>query len=309
MQTTLNTFALTLAEGVVCLYPANADGSANTASPIWTGAPAENLTVRERWVKVETRPSGARYPRNHPLIPKYEVSIARVWVLQELNPAGLVTSYNEYVLDIVWTDEDTGDWHRETLYNVTISERSRASRNIDEGFTDELMFDAEYMTPPQGGTGSAPTITSTVPMVVQWVGPDGTFPLYTYDSTSHNFTEAVAGISAERAVLAYNPTNQSGVFTAQFNGSMAAALEVAANGGLDVTEIYQGAPDLTQVPRLDFMVGNLRVASLTSAGRLYAASFEDGTPEAGTGLFEIYCGAGLALTIGAAGVVADYYYE
>jgi len=304
-----NTFIFTLLEATISLYPANADGSPNTGSPIWTGVPAENLIAKERWIKTETRPSGAPYPRKHPLIQQYEISMARVWALQLTNTAGLVMAAGKYVLDVVSVEEETGNWHRETFYNVTISDRSRSSRSIDEGYTDELVFDAEYMAPPSGGLGAIPVITSAIPYVVQWVGADapGGVPLYIYDPVSHNFTEAVAGISAGRATLAYSPANQSGVFNLAFNGTT--VLQVQADGGLALTECFQGAPDLTQLPRLDFYYGNLRLGSVTSAGRLYAAAFDDGAPTAATGQFQFYGASALAFALSSTAAVADYIFQ
>jgi hypothetical protein len=305
-----DTFALALSEATVSLYPANGDGSPATTQPIWSGLSAENFSAREKWIKHETRPSGAAYPRKHPLVAQYEISIERVWGFQMENAAGFVTNSGYYVLDVLWTDEQTGYWHRETFYNVTISERSRRNQEIDRGFMDEQMFEAEYMSPPSGGPGTPPAISNQLPYTVVYVPAQGaalTQVIYTYDPTSHNFTEAIAGISAGTAVLAYNPSNKSGTFTVTFAGAGSPALEVMSTGALDETNCVQGMPDNSQVPRLDFYYGLKWCGSITASGTLYGSSFDDGTPSAGSGLFELFGGSALAVTMSPVAIQADNY--
>jgi hypothetical protein len=307
VDSTINTFVLTLLEATVSLYPANADGSANTGSPIWSGVAAQALAVREKWVKVQTRPTGSLQPRNHPLVAQYEILLGRVWGFLLTDTAGFVTLPQRYVLDVVWVDEDTGNWHRETFYNVTVSERSRTSKDVDGGFTDEQAFDAEYMTPPAGGTGVVPVISGVLQYSVVWVGPDGTLPLYSYDPGSYNFT-AVNDVSNRAQIVV-----KAGTFSISFGAAAtdnpvlettATGQGVALHGGL-----VQGAPDISVVPRLDFFFGALRVASVDANGNLYAFAFGDGAPAAGAGQFQIYAQSTLALTLGAAGAVANYWDE
>lgn len=306
MLPSLNTFTHTLLEATLNLYPSNPDGTPQLTSPIWVGVQAEHLSIRERWLKTETRPTASRFPRKHPLVQQWEVNIGRVWALQELNPAGPTFSNQYYVLDVVWVDEDTHYWHRETFYNVSISERSRSSRNIDEGFTDEQVFDAEYVDPPSGGNGTVPSISETLPLVVRWVGTDGTLDLYRYDATSHNFTEAVTGISSGRATIAYSP-NQSGSFSISFNGVGTPALQVHTDGTVIVGSLFQGAPLSGTVPRLDFFYGPTRIASLASDGTFYSASFDQATPAPGAGEFQIYSNSTLQLTLAATAATADVF--
>ena len=302
----MSLIALNLLECTVTLYPSQADGSPDLTSPIWTGVTVENLVVRERWMKAETRRSGSRWPRKHPLVQQYELSLGRVWSLQlPTAGGGLVMGRGYCVLDVVWVDGDSGDWHRETFYNVTISDRSRTSRDIDGGFTDEQVFDAEYMAAPSGGTGgpgAVPAITGGLPYVVKWnAGPDAApVDLYAYDPATHGFTEAAAGVAAPRATLAYT----AGVFTLTFAGASGPAMEVGTDGSLTVTAMAVGAPDRSQVPWVEFWYGPMRVACVTSGGRLYAASFVNGAAVDGVGKFGLTGGGVLAVTLAGTGVVA-----
>ena len=323
-----NLIALNQLESTVTLYPADSSGAPILTSPIWTGVTVENLTIRERWLKGETRPTGAPYPKRHPLIQQYELSLGRVWSLQvPTTDGGFIPQANYYVLDIVWQDGDTNDWHRETFYNVSISERSRTSRDIESGFTDEVAFDAEYMaapsggattdpsggagpiTAPSGGNGTVPPISAGVPMTVLWVGADGRVPLYNYASDTHAFTEVSAGISTSRATLAYSGSGGAAVFNVTFSGAGGPALQVEADGGLLVTALKTGSPDLSNVPRVEFYYGTQRVAALTSSGILFAASFSNGSLATGTGKFALYGGGTLAVTLAASGVISAEYEE
>ena len=308
--------ALSLLESTVTLYPTDATGAPILASPIWSGVTVENLTIKERWLKTETKPTGAPYPRKHPLIQQYELSLGRVWSLQlPTSDGGLIITPQRYVLDIVWQDEDSNDWHRETFYNVTISDRSKTSRDIESGFTDEQIFEAEYMAPPTGGDGSIPipAISATLPLVVRYVPVGGSslggVDLYAYDPTAHTFTEAVSGISTGRATLAYSGSAGTQAFAITFSGAGSPSLAISSAGVLTATAVNQGAPSSAETPRLEFYYGTQRLASLTSAGTLWAPAFTNASPTAGAGIFALYGGGVIRVTIAGSGVVAGVFSE
>ena len=162
---------------------AAADGlSLGTA--LWSGQVAERLTVREQWVVLETRPSGAPYPIKHPLVPQYEVSIERVWALPLNNLAGFSPTKQTYVLEVIWTEEDTQQWHRRTFYGVTIASRNFGAQNVESEFVDGQEFAAQYVLVDAGGASEPPQPVIAMPLVVFWSGSDGYYPLYTYDTLS-----------------------------------------------------------------------------------------------------------------------------
>jgi len=291
--------ASSLLEAVLTLYPANDDGTPDLASPVWSGVPAQNLRVADRWIKVETRPSGAAYPKKRPLIPQFEIFIERVWALSLDQLEGVVPDENSYVLDIVWTDEETGNWHRETFYGVTINDRSRASQNVDGGFTEELVFDAQYYI-RDGGQGSAPTITAALPMRVVYADANGvSLPIYNYNTATHAFAEAQPGLAASRATIAANEIIFAGVIYPVF--------WLDATGVARAFNLIAGAPSRSAVPRLDFYIGPNRVASLDARGTLYHSQFL-GNPQASSQAFEFYFNNVLQLTLDGSAARANNWH-
>ena len=318
MNPTLNQIVLNLLEAEVCLYPADPTGAPVLTAPIWLGAPAEKLTVRERWRVRETTPTGARYPVRHPLIPDYEIHLSRVWLLNLGDLTGWSAGCQNYVLDVVWTDGETGDWHRRTYYGVTIGERGLDSRDIADGFTDDQQFAAQYVV-PASGLGVAPAVSSDLPYTVQFTGTDGVpVLLYTYDPGTQQFTAAAS--LAGRATLAY----AGGCFTATFAPDAAPALQCVSfpvasyrtggayrktapfrggAAGLAVPALAAAVPLPAELPRLDFFYGAVRTATLTRLG-LYAPAFTQAVPALAPGVFALYAGGTLMATLAAGEVQA-----
>ena len=213
----MNTLCLQLLEATVTLYPANADDSPQTDAPIWSGAPAENLRLPEKWIKRQTRPSGAAYPVNHPLIPEYEITIGRVWVLETANLAGWQTGAGRYVLDITWVEAETLDWHRQTYYGVTVSERGQDARDVENGFLENQVFDAQYCVPAGGPAGSLPPLLpAAVPSTVVYTDATGSLTLYAYNAT----TNSTYNISCNAQITA--------LYTEYYNAIMISAAVLAA---------------------------------------------------------------------------------
>ncbi len=264
------------------------------------------MEINERWIKTETRPSGRTFPKRRPLVAQYEISIDRVLVVRKSNPSDFRPTYQEYVLDILLEDED-GNWLRKVFYGVTINERSLAAAEADSEFIDGQHFDAEYYV-ESSGLGTPPAISSSVPLTVVWVGPDGVFPLYVHDPVAYTFTEASAGISSGRATIAYVP-DQSGTFNITFASGSTLALQV--NGEVvHAGDFIQSAPRNTDVPRLDFIVGTSRVASVTLTKKLFAFNFsqiDEPTDEANR--FLIRAGSDTVLTLGGSGAKADDFAQ
>ena len=293
-----------LANATLTLYRTTASGAPITTSPVWFGSCEESLKISERWITAESFPAGRKYPRRRALIQQYQIAINRLWVQQMAAMGDFTSSHETYVLDIRWDDDDgAGFWHRKTFYEVTISERSWNSSEVFE-MRDEQVFNSAYYT-EDSGSGAVPIIAASIPLSIQWVGSDAVLTLYTYSASTNAFTQV--GTVTGRATVAYVP-DQSGDFVVTFDGGLV-ALQVSGEQ-THVGELIEGSPGLSAVPRLDFMVGNSRVASITVDGKFYSFLFtEENEPTEGANTFRVQAGSDTVLVIGATGARSDEFVE
>jgi hypothetical protein len=240
-----NAIVLDLIEAVITLSQAQADGTPGQA--IWSGQVAEGLRVQERWMTVQTKPTGAPYPVNHPLVPTYEIAIDRVWALPLDNLIGFQPTAGNYVLQVVWTDEDSGIWHRRTFFGVTISARSFAPRSIETEFVDEQEFASQYFTADAGSQWTPPGALPPPVAVVYWNGPDAPsgVALYNYDAVN-GFVLADGASTSGRATIA---ADGSSII---FDGASAPVLVTTASG-VTVGELHDSYP--ANQPQLVFCLG------------------------------------------------------
>ena len=306
-QTSMGWLALNLLECVLTLYPQNADGTPNLDMPVWSGVPAQNLRVADRWIKVETKPTGAPYPIKHPLIPQFEISIARVWALYEENLNGVVPDQGTYVLDIVWTEEQSGQWHRETFYGVTISDRDRASRNEEQGFTEELVFDAQYYVLDSGQDAVLP-LSGTLPMRVVFVDGGSSIPIYNYNPLNQTFTETNSGLSASFATLTNNPPGTDPPFEIIFASAEFPVLWLDGTGATRTFNLVSGVPLSSSTSRLDFYIGPTRVGSLDANGTLYGNQFLGNPQLAQSNAFQFVSNNAVQLTLDATAARASGWH-
>jgi hypothetical protein len=295
-----------LAHATLTLYPTTPGGAPILSAPVWFGSCEEGVRISERWITAESFPAGRRYPTRRALVAQYQIAISRLWVQQRAAMGDFQATHQRYVLTVFWEEEDgTGYWHRKTYYGVTISDRTWQSTEVYE-LRDEQVFSAEYCV-EESGAGSIPAIAESVPLTVRWVGADGVITLYTYNATTKLFT-AVAS-TAGRATLVYVP-DQSGVFRVVFNG-VTTALEISGEE-VRVGALIEDAPPLNAVPRMDFMVGQTRVASVTAAKEFYALTVtesDEPAPATVGAAFELLAGSDTVLVLELAGANADDWRE
>jgi hypothetical protein len=263
----LNTVVLNLLEARVTLYTVAADGL-SLGSALWSGQVAERLTVREQWVTLETRPAGAAYPIKHPLVPQYEISIDRVWALPLNNLAGFSPTKQTYVLEVIWTEEDTLQWHRRRFYGVTISSRSFGAQNIESEFVDGQEFAAQYVLVDAGDPSEAPSPLVAMPLVVFWSGSDAPsgVALYTYaPSGGAPFTLVPGATTAGRATIAPDAPS-GGALSITFDGGPSGLppVLVTTATGVTVGELHDTLP--TDLPQLQFYIGTTLLAVVNTAG-------------------------------------------
>ena len=284
-----NTIVLDLLEAQVTLYAVAADG-VTLGAALWSGQAAERLMVREQWVTVETRPTGAAHPIKHPLVPQYEVSIDRVWALPLSNLAGFSPTNQTYVLEVIWTEEDTQQWHRRRFYGVTIASRSFAAQNVESEFVDGQEFAAQYVLMDAGGAGEPPSPVVAMPLVVFWSGPDAPsgVALYTYDTLT-GFV-AVADTSSRATIAADGSSIQ---FNGNYGNNGSYALQTST-GGVTVGALHDTLPIPTGSGQLQFFLGTTLLGVVSPTGlwaRVIADAPSSGELPAAVGFQFEYAGA------------------
>lgn len=290
----------TLLEATIALYPADALGQPITTTPIWMGACAENLRLVQQMKVVETTPGGRLYPKRHPLVATHEIQIGRIWVLPDtIGSADYVLTTGRMVMDILWEDEDSDGWQRRTYYGVTAKGYDLASVDKIHSTADQT-FDAEYYS-QSWGTSTVPALTSDLPYLVQWTSASDNIILYDYSSSTFLFTERTAGAAATRATIALDQTPAFDSLVVAFSGVGTPALTVTAAGVSEMPALYEGVPTSTDVPRLDFLYGGVRLASISSAGVFFADTIVEAAPSAGSARYQLFGGGALAMTIAAGG--------
>lgn len=275
----MNDIALTLLEAKLTLYVTQADGS--RGAPVWSGAAAEGFKSVGRWLNVETRPTGRRFPKQHPLVPQYQLSIDRLWALPLTALNGFHPTEQTYIMEVLWTDEDDQRWHRRVYYGVSISEHSLGSRDIESGHTDGQEFLAEYFVPDNGANGTVPAPVVSTPAYVLYRGADGlSTVLYSYTGGVFvGSANALATIAADGSTIAF--------------GSDAPVVSTSA-GALNVVSLHDVFPD--QLPRLEFYSGPDLLAAVTADG-FWARSYADGYA-GGDGVFNLkYAGDIIAVLL------------
>lgn len=287
-QSLLNKKVLTLHEATLTFHDTKADGApivGSTLSPqfLWTGLLENRVRITEAWKVFTVRPTGSRFQKYRPLGRTWALAIDKPWGLPYPEMTDWEATRKPMVLDIVWRDEQTRDWHRNTFYNVTVRERVRDGE-VEPAFAESQLFDAEYRIVSQGLAGiEVPLLPDTLPLFVEHVDEDGVVTLlYTYDPTAKSFSEVATGIATGKATI----VETAGDLSVTFDGDEAPTLLVEA-AGATLPGVTVGVPDRDDLPRLDFRVGGVRVASLSRASLYTTNLVSDAAPASGSDRFEL----------------------
>jgi hypothetical protein len=293
---------VTLLEAEIRLYREAPDGSVDIGSaPVIIGS-AERLRLKDGLIEVETRPTGTNHPRVHHLGEIHEISIERVWRLDERALVDYQLQLNQrYVLVMGWT-EDVAErpvWYSRTYYGVTDQTAEMEAQSRQGSLTPEhsLQWRAEQLV-CDGGDGVYVFQEDQIDpeMYVQWVKGWETLRLFDYD-TVNGFTETSAGISGGRASI-----STAGDLLISIEGEAAMRVE---DGELVVGELIE-APGIAAIdsPRLEFWRGSQRLATLSKDGRLRVFAAAEETPSYGTERFHFSGTGGLVATLSATGLQA-----
>lgn len=155
---------------------------------------------------------------------------------------------------------------------------------------------AMQVVPSSGNAGYQPKLQ------VAWVNQSERLTLFNYDPVTHRFTETTPGISADRASIVNAGPDQSVMISIQG----VAALRVANSTMYAQEFVAVGCGAVG--PRLEFLVGAQRVASLTQDGTLRVPDIREvlagGEMPDDVNRFEFYSAGALTATLDATGLTA-----
>jgi len=282
---------LTILEATVSLYPANEAGQPITTLPVWIGACVEKIEMRAPWKVATTFPTGRDFPKKHPLFQEHTLTLERIQFTPLPGMQSFLPTNGRFVLEILWSEEGNSlRWKKRTYFGVTISADDFESQSLDSTaghMIEKQVFDAEYYG-EQSGTGTPPATVLTNALYVNWVGNDATLRLYEYDTTTQLFTESSAGITTNRATLAYTG-GFAGLFEVNFTGFSPARWRCFTQFARVNLAYREQVPPVSAVPRVEFWINRRRVASVSASGYFWANTIREETPVSSPlTQFEIY---------------------
>src|SRR5439155_14454779 len=113
------------------------------------------------------------------------------------------------------------------------------------------------LSPIEFRVGAQPALT------VAWVSGLERLTLFNYNPATHGFAEAAPGLSAGRASITNAGPDNSLAIAIQGTTAL-----VVADGKLIVGELRVDGMATREFPRLEFVIGGRRVATLTKSGIL-----------------------------------------
>jgi len=152
---------LLLSDAAITLYRTDSNGDAITDAPVFIGACAKDLRLAYRFDERESTPTGVNYPVTHHLNPRHEISIERLWVVNQketpdAEPADFKLERNQqFVMAIVWKKDSnapvemTNRWHARIYHGTTTSAYDLTSVDVME-FTGSQSFKAQYFIERNG---------------------------------------------------------------------------------------------------------------------------------------------------------------
>lgn len=144
----------------------------------------------------------------------------------------------------------------------------------------------------------------TPALTVVWVNGPERLVLFDYDPATHSFSETVSGISSGRASITRSGDTQLEI-SLQSILALRCQSDTLYINGLEAL----GGVAATESPRLEFMVGQTRVATLTKTGVLRIVEIDEADPAVDSHAFGFYSNGSLTANIGVTGLKAKNVEE
>lgn len=270
----MDTVTFTQWECEVVIYRADDDGVA-TDEIEWLGGCDNRMNIEQGYAEERADRSGDRYARWQQLEEEHTIELERLFLTRydraaSFYQAPVLGRNQRLVAVLLWRDEEARIWHKHTYYGVQVPSLSSSSEN--EYFDLKVPLRASHMIPASGDLDETPpdNLPSSLGAFLRYVDTGVTINLYSYDYESGAFAR-VGSVDSRLQVVGEDDDFQ---FSLLINGTL--ALGIDHDGVLQVKGFdFTGGTFADAVPRVEFMTGFGRIASLTETGLLAAPGFNE----------------------------------
>lgn len=250
--TSVNRRPIVIHEGTFSLFPEGAGRQPLRGAPVFLGGSIQSVRWGQEITSVEVTPTGKRYVETIQTKVEHEVSFEVRSAMWCSAPQDTLWRRNRrYALEIVWQEPVSRVWRRRLYYGVTLSNIRDVSEGL-YGVTGTLSFMAQGFL-ADGGIGDIPG-TRAPDLLVQYVSGGNRIDLYR--QINGVFTEVNPGTAINWVTL-----SNDGALVTDITGRVWSDLR----SGVPVADgFFPGVA--TEFPRLDFLLDNVLVGSLSNMG-------------------------------------------
>lgn len=261
----------TVYDADVYLYQVDSQGT--PLADVYLGGCAESIAMDHTLNPRRVETHGLPYAAERHDDEEHMVELKNIWLHDRSQPrarmpAGHVRNVR-YALVLIWRDEEAGAWTKRTYRGAT----SRGQR-VEDSTYQTLRFRAESLVESCGDLANGdPSAQPGQTGTVRYVGAHETVDLYSYDADTAQLTVLDPAVLAGRADILIDDSSVE----IRFAGVPALFATTAFTAVEDLTAI--GSTFLDATPRLEFILGAARVASLGADGSLVVINLtEQGNP-------------------------------
>ena len=265
---TINLRAFTVLNAVVAIYAVDA-----TDTPVGAAVKllVDALPIAPQVESIPVRHHGVRWSSVRHIDVSWQLELSRPRFI-ELSASGAVTQWEpvsntRYALVVVWHDAERGLWEKQVFLGVTGFPASLDEANM----LSRIPLRAERRSTPTAGRSTQPDFSVVASEgSLDYLGTDGSrTPIYTF-STAGGFAVVDAALLAARATVTVNSTSLTALF-----GSDPVVFTANATGVTAEAFDETGGTYGSTSPRLEFIYGGVRLATLSAAGVLNVASLTE----------------------------------
>jgi hypothetical protein len=297
MSDSIGLLPLIIYEAELALY--TLDSLGDPLEEVFLGACPEGIAMSDPFRSVLIEYHGEAHRREHHEEDEHFITLSNVRAVSYGDGGGsaprvpTLRKNVRYGLVIVWWDPEKLVWIKRSYFSVTAS----GGPEIDpSNVTQSIRLRAEELV-ETAGRGSKPDLSPVRTGQVIYVSGDERTPLFEYDPGDGSFTLIDSSLLSGRGLIDLSEPTVVSVTVESTLAMTAAASGITLASG--VSFVGLGGSFNDDDPRLEFWVGNVRLAAL-SATKFAAPDFEETAvePTSGLGRFMTLKNTGWLSTIG-----------